>query len=51
MSHGPSTIRPDSPLTTITQRLREKNLSSALVTTFEGELVGVLRLEDVADLL
>ena len=42
MSAGPSTIRPDTPLTTITRRLREKNLSSALVTTLEGELVGLL---------
>ena len=46
MSAGPSTIRPDTPLTTITQRLRDKGLSSALVTTLEGELVGLLQLEE-----
>ena len=45
MSAGPSTIRPDTPLATITQRLRDKNLTSALVTTLEGELVGVLLLK------
>lgn len=48
MSSGPSTIRPDTPLATITQSLRDKGLSSALVTTLEGELVGLLRLEATA---
>jgi CBS domain-containing protein len=48
MSAGPSTIRPDAPLVTIVERLREKGLTSALVTTLEGELFGVLRLEDAA---
>ena len=51
MSAGPSTIRPDTPLATITQRLRDTGLSSALVTTLEGELVGILLLEDAANLL
>jgi CBS domain-containing protein len=45
---GPSTIRPDTPLDAIVERLHEKNLTSALVTTLEGELIGVLRLEDAA---
>ncbi len=48
MSAGPSTIRPDTPLATITQRLRDKNLTSALVTTLEGELIGLLQLEGTA---
>ena len=51
MSAGPSTIRPDTPLATIAQRLCEKGLTSALVTTLDGELVGVLRLEDTANVL
>ena len=51
MTAGPSTIRPDTPLATITQRLRDKHLTSALVTTLEGELVGILLLEDAANLL
>ncbi len=46
MSEGPSTIRPDVPLATIAERLRAKRLTGALVTTHEGILVGVLRLED-----
>jgi CBS-domain-containing membrane protein len=48
MSVGPSTIRPDTPLVTIVERLREKSLTTMLVTTLEGELLGVLRLEDAA---
>ena len=46
MSEGPSTIRPDTTLETITTRLREQNLATALVTTLDGQLVGVLRLDD-----
>ena len=50
MSAGASTIRPDAPLITTVERLRAKNLTGALVTTLEGELIGVLRLEDAAGL-
>ncbi len=46
MSEGPSTIRPNTTLETITTRLREQNLATALVTTLDGQLVGVLRLTD-----
>ena len=46
MSEGPSTIRPDATLETITTRLHEQNLATALVTTLDGQLVGVLRLDD-----
>jgi Mg/Co/Ni transporter MgtE len=46
MSEGPSTIRPDTTLEAITQRLREQKLTTALVTTLEGTLVGLLRLDD-----
>ena len=46
MSEGPSTIRPDTTLETITTRLREQNLATALVTILDGQLVGVLRLDD-----
>ena len=46
MSEGPSTIRPDTTLETITLRLHEQNLATALVTTLDGQLVGVLRLDD-----
>ena len=46
MNAGPSTIRPDTPLPTITERLRDKSLTSALVTTLDGKLVGLLQLEE-----
>lgn len=46
MREGPSTIRPDTTLETITQRLREQKLTAALVTTLDGQLVGVLYLDD-----
>lgn len=46
MSEGPSTIRPDTPLETIAQRLREQHLVTALVTRLDGTLVGLLRLAD-----
>lgn len=51
MNEGPSTIRPDTALETIVRRLRDKKLSTALVTTLEGELVGVLRIEDAEHVL
>ncbi len=46
MTPGPSTIRPSVPLETVVKRLRDRDLTSALVTTSDGRLVGVLRLED-----
>jgi CBS domain-containing protein len=46
MSSGPSTIRPNVTLQTIVERLRSKNLASAVVTRSDGTLVGVLRRED-----
>lgn len=46
MTEGPSTIRPSVSLETIAKRLRERNLTSALVTSSDGRLVGVLLRED-----
>lgn len=51
MSEGPSTIRPDLLLETVARRLRDKGLATALVTTLEGTLVGVVRLEDAERVL
>ena len=48
MSAGPSTIRPDTPLIATIERLRDQNLTSTLVTTLEGELVGLLLAENLA---
>ncbi len=43
MSSGPSTVRPDAPLDELLERLARQNLETALVTTSEGVLVGVVR--------
>ena len=43
MTAGPSTVRPNAPLAALKQRLERQNLRSALVTTNEGALVGVIR--------
>ena len=42
MEAGPSTIRPDTQLESITQRMRERKVESTVVTTADGRLVGVL---------
>jgi CBS domain-containing protein len=46
MSEGPGTIRPNALLEQVVERLRERNLQTALVTTSDGELVGVLRRDE-----
>jgi Mg/Co/Ni transporter MgtE len=43
MSEGPSTVRPDTPLDELLERLARQQLETALVTTSEGVLVGVVR--------
>jgi predicted transcriptional regulator len=46
MSSGPSTVRPSVTLQSIVERMRSKNMTSALVTRSDGTLVGLLRRED-----
>jgi CBS domain-containing protein len=43
MQEGPSTVRPNVRLTELEQRLERQGLRSALVTTNDGRLVGVVR--------
>ena len=43
MSEGPSTVRPDTPLDQLLERLERQHLETALVTTSEGVLVGAVR--------
>ena len=43
MSEGPSTVRPDTPLDELLERLERQHLETALVTTSEGVLVGAVR--------
>jgi Mg/Co/Ni transporter MgtE len=49
MEPGPSTVRPDAEPTKLAERLRTRNLRTALVTTPEGVLIGILRLEDLEE--
>ena|SRR2546425_53390 len=46
MTPGPSTIRPSARLEAMVERMRKQNLTSLPVTTSDGRLVGLLRLED-----
>lgn len=48
MDAGSSTVRPDVAATDLLERLRGRKLTSALVTTPEGRLVGVVRRRDLA---
>ncbi len=47
MDAGPSTVRPDITATDLLKRLQGRKLTSALVTTPEGTLVGVVRRRDL----
>jgi CBS domain-containing protein len=47
MEPGPSTIRADSELEPLAERMRENELTCLPVTTPEGELLGVVRRDDL----
>ncbi len=47
MEPGPSTVRPDLDARTLADRLANRNLRAAIVTTPEGRLIGVARREDL----
>jgi len=46
MEAGPSTVRPHLPLAELVERMRRRSLAVAIVTTPEGELVGVVRRDE-----
>jgi CBS domain-containing protein len=46
MEAGPTTVRPGEPLDALIARMRQRKVGSIIVSTAEGELVGVLRRED-----
>ena len=46
MEAGPSTVRPDSDLRSLVERLRKRGLEYAIVTLPNGKLIGVLRRSD-----
>lgn len=43
MTPGPSTVRPSIGVEDLLERMRERNLTSYLVTTPDGRLVGLVR--------
>jgi CBS domain-containing protein len=43
MTPGPSTVRPSIGVDDLLERMRERNLTSSLVTTPDGRLVGLVR--------
>jgi predicted transcriptional regulator len=46
MEAGPTTVRPSASLDTLVARMQERRTGSIIVTTANGEIVGVLRRED-----
>jgi CBS domain-containing protein len=51
MEAGPSTIRADSPLEALAERMQKNDLTSMPVTTPEGELLGLVRRDDLETFL
>ena len=47
MEAGPSTVRADRPLAELAERLRSRELRTAVVTSPEGRLLGVVRRVDM----
>jgi Mg/Co/Ni transporter MgtE len=47
MSLGPNTVRPSIGTDALLERMRARNLSSYLVTTPDGRLVGLVRTDDL----
>jgi CBS domain-containing protein len=43
MTPGPSTVRPSIGVDDLLERMRERNLTSSVVTTPDGRLVGLVR--------
>jgi len=47
MESGPATFRPSVPLEEMADYMQEHGMDSALITTAEGRLGGILYLEDI----
>ena len=47
MEAGPSTVRPSKPAAALAQRLDDRDLRWAIVTTPEGQLIGIVKREDL----
>lgn len=51
METGPSTVRPDQPLQALVQRMDQANAPNVIVTTPQGELLGILLKDEASRLL
>ena len=49
MEAGPSTVRPDASLDTVYERMEQRDLHTAVITTPDGELLGVVLRRDVRE--
>jgi CBS domain-containing protein len=49
MDGGPTTVRPDATVDALRTRLRDAGLETAIVTTPEGRLLGVVLSADLAE--
>jgi CBS domain-containing protein len=49
MEEGPSTVRPDKSAPELEERLVERDLTTAVVTTPEGRLLGVVRRSELTE--
>ena len=47
MTPGPSTIRPSARIEAIRQRMRDQKLKRMIVSRSDGELLGIVRAEDI----
>jgi Mg/Co/Ni transporter MgtE len=47
MEPGPSTVRPGTPADQLARRLRDRELTIAIITTPEGQLIGIARTDDL----
>ena len=47
MTPGPSTVRPSIGTDALLERMRSRNLTSHLVTTPDGRLVGLVRRDEL----
>lgn len=51
MTEGPSTVRPSLPLDKLVERIKKRNLTSFVVTSADGKLVGLVLLDEAEQLL
>ena len=47
MEPGPSTVRADTPARDLAERFSHRDLNTAIVSTPEGRLLGVVRRDDL----